>query len=144
MGVEQFQFYENSNFVCCLVRGFPEGERIVIEARQRKMEEERQQMANNQVKDHQQLENLKYFVAQNPKPAPSSTPAAAPTATPIMRCSKEVEELRKRQEELMEAAIKEKEARVLSKNKERVGGLRRENQERKEKMGKSARRRRRN
>ena len=52
--------------------------------------------------------------------------------------------MRKRQEELMEAAIKEKEARVLSKNKERVGGLGRENQERKEKMGKSARRRRRN
>ena len=113
-------------------------------------------MTNNQVKAHQQRfacsEIFQCFVAQNPAPAPSSTPAATPaatfatvpTATPTMRCSQEVEELRRRQEELMEAAIKEKEARVLSKNKERVGGLGRENQERKEKMGKSARRRRRN
>ena len=91
------------------------------------------------------LNSFNFFVAQNPAPAPSSTPAATPaatfatvpTATPATRSSKEVEEL-------MEAAIKEKEARVLSKNKERVGGLGRENQERKEKMGKSARRRRRN
>ena len=55
--VEQFQFYEKSYFVCCLVRGFAEEEKIVIEARRqrRRLEEERQQMANNQVKAHQQL-----------------------------------------------------------------------------------------
>ena len=122
------------------------GERIVIEARQsRRIEEERQQMANNQVKAHQQhfasFELFQCFIAQNPAPAatPAATFAAVPTATPTMRCSKEVEELRKRQEELMEAAIKEneeKEARVLRKNEERVEGLRRENLERKEKIGK--------
>ena len=55
------------------------------------------------------------------------------------RCSQEVEELRRLQEGLMEAAVKEneeKEARVLRKNEERVEGLRRENLERKEKIGK--------
>ena len=127
MRVEQFQFYKKSYFVCCLVRGFAEEEKIVIEARRqrRRLEEERQQMANNQVNAHQQLfasfELFQCFVAQNPAPAatPAATFATVPTATPAMRSSKEVEELRKRQEELMEAAIKEKEARVLSKNKER-------------------------
>ena len=49
--VEQFQSYEKSYFVCCLVRGFAEEEKIVIEARRQRsrIEEERQQMANNQV-----------------------------------------------------------------------------------------------
>ena len=42
-----------SHFVCCLVSEFAEGERIVIEARRqrRRMEEERQQLANKQVAD---------------------------------------------------------------------------------------------
>ena len=65
-------------------------ERVVIEARQRRrMEEERQQMANNQVKAHQQpfacSELFHFFVqfsfSQNLAPAPSSIPAATPAAT---------------------------------------------------------------
>ena len=56
MRVEQFLLFDNFYFVCCMVSEFAEGERIIIEARQRRrMEEERQQMANNQVRAHQLL-----------------------------------------------------------------------------------------
>ena len=44
--VEQFQFYKKSYFVCCLVRGFAEEEKIVIEAR-------RQQLAPMMAKQEQ-------------------------------------------------------------------------------------------
>ena len=81
-----------------MVSGFAEEERIVIEARQRRrMEEERQQMANIQVKAHLQSfpgsELFQFVVVQNPASAPSPTPASAPatshaaapmTATPAM------------------------------------------------------------
>ena len=58
------------------------------------------------------------------------------------RCGQELGELRRKQEELVEAAIRENmesEMRVLMKNEERVEGVRRENQEREEKAEKEGR-----